>query len=177
MRDGSTARLRLVRPSDRPLLVEGFAKLSPESVYQRFFSAKTRLSEREVDYLTNVDQEHHFAIGAISDDDHAERGLGVARFVVLEDDCATAEVAITIIDQAQDNGLGTILLGRLYDAALERGVTRFRFQVLADNQQMHDVLRDGLPEARGRPAGGRTSEFDVTVDGTHRVVDFSGRVS
>ena len=49
------ARLRLVRPEDKALLADGFALLSERSRYQRFLAAKRRLSERELAYLTEVD--------------------------------------------------------------------------------------------------------------------------
>lgn len=144
LRDGT---LRLVQPTDKALFVEAFGHLSPRSIYQRFLAAKNRLSKTELAYLTELDHEQHLAILAVrKDDDGAEHGLGVARFVVLRDEPpGTAEVAITVIDEVQHLGLGTLLLQRLALAARERGVARFRFDVLGSNAQMMEILRDVAP--------------------------------
>ena len=44
LRDGSEVHLRLLGPHDRQLLRAGFARLSSESRYRRFFSAKNEES-------------------------------------------------------------------------------------------------------------------------------------
>lgn len=53
--DGGTAHLRPIRPGDAELLREFYARLSPESIYYRFFSPRPRLSDREVEHFTTVD--------------------------------------------------------------------------------------------------------------------------
>src|SRR6266568_8681079 len=65
LRDGSRVVLRLVRPDDKALLRRGFERLSPESRYRRFMSAKSQLTDAELAYLTEVDGWSHFALGAV----------------------------------------------------------------------------------------------------------------
>ena len=62
--DGTLVRTRPLRPDDREKLRNGFARLSPESKYRRFFSAPATLSEASLDYLTTTDGRDHVAIGA-----------------------------------------------------------------------------------------------------------------
>jgi GNAT superfamily N-acetyltransferase len=138
-----------VRADDKERLREGFQQLSPESRYLRFHGAKTDLSEAELRYLTEVDGVRHFAIGAID----GERGLGVARLVQLDGEPGVAEAAITVLDEMQGKGLGTLLFQRLVAAAAERGIERIRCLVLGSNQPMQDLLR--------KLGGG---ESTVTVD-------------
>ena len=69
-----------------------------------------------------------------------EEGIGVARFIRLEEDSEVAEPAITVVDDFQGKGLGTLLLHRLAAAALEREINRFRFEILADNVRMKNML-------------------------------------
>src|SRR5438132_691696 len=109
--DGTRVLLRLVRPDDAPLLKAGFDKLSPESRYRRFLSARTDLDEAALRYLTTPDGEDHFAIGALALP--SGEGLGTARFVRLEDEPRFADAAVTVVDQAQGKGLGKLLLARL----------------------------------------------------------------
>jgi len=148
LRDGTRVRLRLVRPEDKTLLVRGFERLSPHSRYLRFFTHKDTLSESELHYLTEVDQLTHFALGAVALDAHGDEreGLGVARFVCLPDSREVAEPAVAVIDHAQGHGLGRLLFQRLVAAAAERGVHRFRAEVLADNQPMRNLLLENAPE-------------------------------
>ena len=57
-----------------------------------------------------------------------------------------AEVAFAIADAMQHNGLGTILLGQLIDAAAQAGVAVLNAEVLPQNQHMLHVFRDsGIP--------------------------------
>jgi len=143
LRDGSEALLRLVRPEDKPLFLDGFERMSPESRYYRFFSSKEHLSKTDLHYLTEVDGEEHFAMGAVRiQPDGTQLGLGVARFVRLKDEPHTAEPAIAVVDDAQGKGLGTLLLHRLVDAAAERGIRNFRSVLLADNDSMKQLLRN-----------------------------------
>ncbi|MFE8600588.1 GNAT family N-acetyltransferase [Archangium violaceum] len=144
--DGTWAELRMVRPQDAALLKEGFERLSPRSRFQRFLSAKPRLSAEELRYLTSVDGERHVAIGAVTwSPAGKELGLGVARFFRLAHAPEVAEVAITVVDDAQGKGLGRILLDKLVEAARERGVERFDFRVLAGNVPMYKLVQTLAP--------------------------------
>lgn len=154
LRDGSRVLLRLVRPSDKALLERGFSRLSPESRYFRFFAAKERLSEQELSYLTELDHVHHLAIGAQHESAAHAEGAGIARFIRLRDEPDVAEAAIAVADEMQGKGLGTLLLTRLIAAAGERGIKRFRFEVLAENTGMLRLLEAIAPERRQDVAAG-----------------------
>jgi len=148
LRDGTPVRIRLLAPEDKVLLASGFSKLSAESRYARFLGPKTALDEHELRYLTEIDHEDHFALGAIREegDGHGEPiGLGIARFIKLTDG-KTAEAAIVVADEAQGRGLGRLLLLRLCAAAAERGVERFRCEVLGSNTAMAGLLAQISPE-------------------------------
>ncbi len=143
LRDGRVVTLRLGKRSDRELLRRGFARLSPESRYRRFFTAKVNLSNAELDYLTDIDQHDHVAIGAFeTGPDGVEEGLGVARFVRDAKRPDAAEAAIAVVDDAQGLGLGSLLFQRLVAAARERGITCFCSFVLGTNRPMQEMLRE-----------------------------------
>ena len=122
LRDGTRVRMRPIGPADRARLAAGFQKLSRESRYRRFFTAMPELPEKMLDRLVATDGWKHVAIGAevASDDPALAEGLGVARFVRLEDVPDVAEVAVAVIDEKQGLGLGTLLLSALVQAARER---------------------------------------------------------
>jgi fructokinase len=141
--DGTPFSLRPIRPDDKKELSRGFARLSPASRYMRFHSLKQSLSDEDLRYLTEVDGQDHFALVAVtpSHDMREEVGLGVARFVRDANEPDLAEAAITVADEQQGKGLGTILLRRLVEAARERQIRRFRAEVLVENAPMVHLLR------------------------------------
>jgi len=142
-RDGVALTLRLVRPSDKEKLLLGFAQLSARSRYLRFFASKRDLTDEELRFFTEIDCDNHFAIGALERGDGGSegRGVGVVRFIRESEEPATAEVAITVIDEMQRRGVGRILLERLVDAARERGIARFRFECLAQNRDVQKLVK------------------------------------
>lgn len=147
---GLRIRLRLIRPEDKRRMQSGLANMSPESRYLRFFTDKPRLTTAELAYLTELDQESHFAIGAVEllDDSTEGEGLGVARFIRLPEDARLAEPAVAVVDRAQGQGLGSLLMARIAQAARERNIQAFRSEFLASNdgarelfKSMSDVVR------------------------------------
>ncbi|HUS30552.1 MAG TPA: GNAT family N-acetyltransferase [Kofleriaceae bacterium] len=166
LRDGTPVLLRLVEPQDKALLQRGFENWSAESRYARFFVPKLRLSDDELTYLCDVDQESHFALGAIREGDGEPRGLGIARFIRLPDvdgEAVTAEAAIAVSDEMQGKGLGRILFERLVAAASERGIERFRCDVLGSNSSMKTLIDSLAPVHRTEVGGGVMSiDFALT---------------
>jgi GNAT superfamily N-acetyltransferase len=144
--DGTPVTLRHIRPDDAAELARGFARLSPESRYRRFFGGVNVLTDKILRYLTVVDGHDHVALVAtrVGDgpDGSGEVGLGVARFVRLTDEPTVAEAAITVVDEVQGRGLGGILALTLARAARERGIEHFRGEILADNPSARQLLEE-----------------------------------
>ncbi len=170
LHDGSVVRLRLVAPDDAALLRTEFERWSPESRYTRFLVPKQALSDAELRYLCEVDQESHFALGAVLEigDGHGEPvGWGIARFIRLPPELGepvTAEAAIAVADEAHGKGLGTLLLLRLCAAAAERGIEQFRCEVLVTNHAMQALVTSIAPDRSVALADGVMSiDFAVTA--------------
>jgi GNAT superfamily N-acetyltransferase len=144
LRDGSAVRLRLVTPEDKALLRDGFERLSPASRYARFLAPKDSLTDDELAYLTELDHEHHVALGAVREDD--SRGFGIARFIRFTEEPLVAEAAVAVADEMHGRGLGRLLFLRLCAAAAERGVERFRCEVLGDNHGMAALIAGIAPD-------------------------------
>lgn len=150
--DGTKVTLRLVRASDKALLLTGFRRLSSRSRYSRFLGVKSSLTDDEARYLTEVDGIDHFAIVAVVKSlVGGTEGVGIARFVRLRNRADSAEPAITVVDDHQGKGLGTALLHRLVDAALEREVHYFRCEVLAENTRVWELFPEIGPGVTMQP--------------------------
>ncbi len=162
LRDGSRVRLRPGRSgADRDLLLKGFERLSPESRYRRFLMPTPELSPDMVRYLTEVDHHDHEAI--IATDEANREGLGVARYVRDPERPDTAEVAVTVIDDWQGKGLGTLLLETLSARARQEGIRSFTALMLATNETMMDVLRHLEPEVRITHREPGTVEIEMPI--------------
>lgn len=149
LRDGTRVLLRLLTPEDRHALRAGFEALSAESRYARFLAPKTTLSDNELDYLCNIDQENHFSLGAVIEDGDGRGGTvgaGIARFIRLPDRHASAEAAVAVTDTMQGRGLGKLLFMRLCAAAEERGIERFTCEVLGSNNSMAGLIERVSPD-------------------------------
>jgi GNAT superfamily N-acetyltransferase len=138
LRDGSRVRIRQWRAADRELLVGGFYRLSATSSYRRFLSASPVLTDQMVQVLTDVDHRDHEAMVALGE--LGREGLGIAHYVRSLDRPGVAEVALTVIDDWQGRGLGTLLLEVISARARQEGIKTFTALMLAENRRMRDLL-------------------------------------
>jgi RimJ/RimL family protein N-acetyltransferase len=143
LKDGTPVRLRQLHPEDAEELRAAFDRLSPESRYMRFFAPIRRLPEPMLRRLVATDGWSHVALVAetIPLYDEPPEPLGVVRFIRSKDRAGVAEVAISVIDELHNRGLGRVLLGAIAEIAREQGVTRFVATVLAENAPMNALLR------------------------------------
>ena len=151
--------IRPLVPSDRRALVFASHHLGERSRYQRFFTAKPELAPRDLARLLDVDHWHHEALIAFSPPPRAP--IGIARYVRLHDDFEAAEVAITVVDEWQRNGVGTALLAALTERAVRAGIRHFSVSMLRHNAGAR-ALAGGL----GRPsaAGGAGGLVELVFD-------------
>jgi RimJ/RimL family protein N-acetyltransferase len=130
--DSSCLRIRLVTPLDREHLVEGFSRLSNESRHTRFFSSMRALQGPVLDKLADLSGYLHVAIGAFTENDDLGHGVAVAR-AIQPSPGDPAELAITVVDNAQGMGLGRLLLHILMVVMTEIGVASFSATILREN--------------------------------------------
>jgi acyl-CoA synthetase (NDP forming)/RimJ/RimL family protein N-acetyltransferase len=180
LRDGTSVHLRAIRPDDRGELVRGFAELSPESVYFRFFRVKTRLTEQELDEFTQQDFVQQAALVATLRIGDEDRIIASARYAVTDDSPTPphrAEVAFTVGDPYQGRGLGALLLEHLVVIARANGITAFEADVLGENNRMLSVFaKSGFRVKRSLADGvfhvtfptGETAEHAALIDQRER---------
>lgn len=160
LRDGSRVRIRQGGSSDRELLRRGFERLSPESRYRRFLTPMPELTEDVLRYLTEIDHHDHESMIALEEE--TGEGLGVARYVRDPDRPEAAEVAVTVIDDWQGRGLGTLLLEVISARAREDGITTFTALMLATNKEMMDLF-NRLDPVRITDQAAGTVEIEVSI--------------
>jgi GNAT superfamily N-acetyltransferase len=161
LRDGSGVRIRQLRRSDRQLLLRGFERRSPESRYRRFLVPTRKLSEQTLRYLTEIDHHDHEAMIALEEE--TGEGIGVARYVRDPKCPDAAEVAVTVVDDWQGRGLGTLLLDVIGARARQEGISTFTAMILATNGTMMHLLNHEFGAVSVLDRQGGTVEVAVPI--------------
>lgn len=130
--------IRAIRPEDATAHAAFFARLSPQDIRYRFFSAMRELSREQTVRLTQVDYDREMAFIAV----HEETGdtVGVAR-LACDSDGRSGEFAVIVQADMKGRGLASHLMRRLIAWARMRGLTAVVGQILADNQPMLGFIR------------------------------------
>ena len=144
LRDGRRVEIRALRPDDRADLIAAVARSSAQSLYRRFFAVKRDFAEPEVEFFLNVDFVDHVALVAVVYESGRPVIAGGARYIVVQP--GKAEVAFTVVDQYQGQGLGAALMHHLAAIARGAGLRELIAEVLLDNSPMLKVFENsGLP--------------------------------
>lgn len=167
-RDGAELLVRPIQPRDREGLKQFVHDLSDESRYRRFMHSMKELSEADLTRLTELDHQDREALIALDD---AGAIVGVARYFRHTDRPAAAEVAVTVGDEWQHRGVGTLLLRRLVVIAEQHGIDHFTALCFATNSDMLLLLRELDENIHRIGSGGGAIEVEVRlpVDAEHLI--------
>ena len=141
LKDGTALLLRLITPEDREAVLEAFRRLSPESRYYRLWSSQKALPDSLLNRFLHAEQGQHESWAALHPETPNEPGCGGASFWRSPSDPSQAEISLTVADQSQHTGVGTILLALLWLRARKTGIREFFGHVLPDNYAMLDWVR------------------------------------
>lgn len=138
-----TVAIRLIRADDEARLERLFYRLSPESVYRRFFTLYSHPPAGALHALSDLDHvTKDAAVAAVGDE-----VVGVGRYAAVTGEPGTAEVAVVVEDAWQGRGLGRRLLACAESLARLHGYTTLVATVLADNAPAIRMLRAVFPDA------------------------------
>lgn len=152
-RNGEVLTLRLMKPSDAPLLEQLFYQLSPESRWRRFHMITDHLPPQEVSRrareLAAVDNRTAAgAVVALAGEGDAAAIVGVVRLArpFGQPDAPEAEAAIVVRDDYQGQGVGAELLRCMVLLARRMQVKTILAVFQADNDVAIRLFRQlGLP--------------------------------
>ncbi len=133
---GEPLIIRPIRPEDAAAHAAMFARLTPEDVRFRFFSALRELSPERLARMTQVDYDREMAFVATRVNGDT---VGVSRLV--RDVDGTGEFAVVVQPDMRGCGLARRLMQRLIDWGREQGLSAIVGQVLADNAPMLGFMR------------------------------------
>ncbi|AVU78811.1 GNAT family N-acetyltransferase [Pseudomonas sp. Fig-3] len=137
LRDGRHVLIRPLKEEDRQREYDFIKRLSPESRHMRFLAQINEPGAAMLDQLMDVDCKTRMAYIALVHDNGQLIEIGVSRY------CATSEheceCAVTVADQWQHLGLGTLLMEHLIEAARKNGYRQLYSIDAADNAPMRDL--------------------------------------
>lgn len=136
LRDGTPIVVRPIRRDDAVRLERLFYRLSPTTLYRRFFTLVDHPEPAVVQHLVDVDHDRRLAFVAVVDDEI----VGVARCDRLPGG-SDADTALVTADAWQRRGVATVLLQRLAVAAHARGITALVGTVLGENRPVLRLVR------------------------------------
>jgi RimJ/RimL family protein N-acetyltransferase len=138
LRDGRRIEIRALRPEDRSDIVAAVDHMSVKSLYRRFFGLKRHFSEREIDFFLNVDFTNHVVLIAVTRDAGRAAIVGGGRYIVVRP--GVAEVAFTVVDKFQGQGIGRVLMRHIAALARDAGLQELIAEVLPENTPMLKVF-------------------------------------
>lgn len=134
--DGTRVSLRSIHAEDIELERRFIEALSPSSRRFRFLETMSSPSDALLKQMTVINPSTDAAYVAVIGEGDQQREIGVARFSARADghDC---EFAVTVSDDWQNKGLGTLLMKRLIEVAKARGIKVMHSSDASDNTRMH----------------------------------------
>jgi acetate---CoA ligase (ADP-forming) len=160
LRDGSTATIRIARPSDTKAMAEFFDSLSETSTWRRFFSSSGPSEKMIQSFCDSSNPQARLSLVVTRLSDAGPVIIATGTYVARDE--SSAEVAFAVDDRFQGKGIGTLLLERLAILAVSNGIQHFWALTMMENQPMLDVFRNSGFECRSRLDQGYV-EIDLSV--------------
>lgn len=143
---GLNVRVRAERPEDAVHLIHLFEHLSATSRYLRFSKALDNPDpervRQEAERLARLEPPRDLAWLAFADlPGEIDEPVAGARYVRLPDDPLTAEVAISVRDDLQRQGIGSQLLKFVIEHARQHGIRRLVATFRSENRAIWALLK------------------------------------
>lgn len=138
---GKQITIRPITKQDMALEADFIRQLSAETKHYRFFGGVNSASEAMLESLCDVDGENAMAFVATLEEMGREVEIGVSRYAI-GDETDVHEIALTVADRWQHQGLGKLLMMHLIDYAKAHGVKAIFSVELADNNSMRLLAKD-----------------------------------
>ena len=142
LHNGEAVTIRPIRPEDEPKLVTFHEQLSERSVYLRYASImklEQRVAHERLARICFIDYDREMALVAERTDENGEEEIiGVGR-LTRQPGRNEAEFAMLVIDEFQEEGIGTELLRRLVQVGEDEGLDRITADILEQNRAMQRV--------------------------------------
>jgi GNAT superfamily N-acetyltransferase len=154
--------IRPIRLTDADMEAEFVRRLSPETKHFRFLGGLKELTPKMLKSFCDVDYRHSMAFVATVTKGGEEIEVGVSRYAPNANE-DVREMAVTVADDWQHQGIGTLLTEKLVAFAKDHGVKKLYSVDLADNTSMRRLADDIGMTARRDPEDARQVIYSLTL--------------
>ncbi len=133
--------IRPIRLTDANMEAEFVRRLSPKTKHFRFLGALKELTPKMLKSFCDVDYHHSMAFVATVSQNGEETEIGVSRYAPNANE-DVREMAVTVADDWQHQGIGMLLTEKLIAFARDHGVKRLYSVDLADNTSMRQLAKE-----------------------------------
>ncbi len=142
LRDGRTVHVRPARGEDQALVEDYLIGLSDETRRLRFWTTSIDVTDLAAKAV-HEDAPDHLTLLALTGRDG---GTVVGGAQYIRQNATRAELSVSVADELQGSGLGSLLIGSLVAAAFDAGIAILEAKVLPENHRMIQVFRQcGFP--------------------------------
>jgi len=146
--NSASITIRPIRLTDADMEAGFMRRLSPESKHFRFLGGVKELSPQMLKSFCNVDGHYSMAFVATVEENGEETQIGVSRYAPNANE-DFREMAVTVADDWQQQGIGVLLTDKLVEFARGHGIKRLYSIDLADNTAMRKLAKDiGMRSSR-----------------------------
>jgi acetyl coenzyme A synthetase (ADP forming)-like protein len=141
LEDGSSILLRPARVDDARSFLGFIDRLGPDNKYLRFLHTSKEMNLDDAVRFCTVDYHNRFAFVAETLREPNRDIVGAGQYYRLPDH-HSADMLLAVEDDYQSRGLGISILRQLANVARDNDIDTFKADVLAENKQMMNVLKD-----------------------------------
>ncbi len=136
LKDGSLVKIRYIDVDDSLRLLEMYNSLSQDTIYNRFFVFRDKLTLEEAKKMAAISKKDEIALVGVINRGGDSTIIADARIYIEGN---TGEIGIVVHDRWQNKGLGTALVSELIREGIKRGLKRLKIYCLPENRIMIHV--------------------------------------
>jgi len=136
LKDGSLVKIRYIDIEDSLRLLDMYNSLSQDTIYNRFFVFRDKLTLEEAEKMATISKKDEIALVGVVNRENSQVIIADARIYIEGD---IGEIGIVVHDRWQNKGLGTALVSELIHEGAKRGLKRLKIYCLPDNRIMIHV--------------------------------------
>ncbi|MGD9124462.1 MAG: bifunctional acetate--CoA ligase family protein/GNAT family N-acetyltransferase, partial [Desulfarculaceae bacterium] len=159
--EGLDVFVRPIKPEDGPAMIRLFNKLSPETIFHRFGRVLRSMTPNMLSRHTQIDYDREMALVVFPE---GEEEIAAVGRIMERPVGQAADMGMTVADAWQGRGLGNLLVRRLSDIALERGMNQLWGVISPDNKLMLNLSRKYQAELIPREDGNYTAVITIKGD-------------
>ncbi|MBN1832102.1 MAG: GNAT family N-acetyltransferase [Deltaproteobacteria bacterium] len=137
--DGTKVKFRPIHPTDMTKMRDLLYRLSEGTVYYRFGWNIKEFTQKQIQNFVYVDHRKEVAIVGTVPGAAEEEIIALSGYY-LDEKTNRAEVALVVLDEWQNRGIGTFMLKYLTQIAQKNGIRGFTAEIHVTNRKMQTVM-------------------------------------